>query len=304
MSLYDLVALMRRFWIRMLAGLVFGVAGGLLAAYLLPAYYRAQIVVAPASELSGGGGTLSALASQLGGLSSLAGISLGGGVASRTAINLETMRGQSFLVDFAKRRGLVVPMFAGGNWNFKKGAWEIDGSRYDQATGIWLTSRWRTSGDPTDSEIYSETSKRIDVDEDRRSGVIRVVVESRSPIMAARWARWIIDDINENIRKADIAEAHMTIDYLGQQIRSTPVAEMQAIFYRLVEEQTKSLMLAQVRDEYAFRVIDEPLVPSKRVWPSRTWATLLGALCGLATAALSFLLPMALTAPASRSSES
>ena len=58
-----------------------------------------------------------------------------------------------------------------------------------------------------------------------------------------------------------MAEARKTIGYLEQQIRGTKVLEMQGIFFRLIEEQTKTLMLAQVRDEYTLKIVDAPIVP-------------------------------------------
>ena len=39
-------------------------------------------------------------------------------------------------------------------------------------------------------------------------------------------------------------------------------------------------MLANVRQEYAFRVIDPATAPEKRSWPNRTLLALLGAFAG------------------------
>jgi len=294
MNLSSLYSLFRPYWKRLLSGMCLGAAGGLFAAAILPTYFRAEIVLAPATEISGGSGSLPALASQFGGLASIAGINLGSGTTSRKDIALETLRGQSFLVDFARRRELVVPMFAGRGWNFATGTWNINANRYDEIHAKWLTPMWGGRAEPSNSDIFKELTKRINVDEDRRSGVVRIIVESRSPVMAARWARQLVDDLNDHMRRADIAEARKTIEYLGQQVQSTQVAEMQAIFYKLIAEQTKSLMLAQVREEYALKVIDPPLVPDMRAWPLKTWSILLGTMAGFALAALSVLAPAAL----------
>ena len=47
----------------------------------------------------------------------------------------------------------------------------------------------------------------------------------------------------------DIEEAEKSIAYLQQQISQTNIADLRTALYSLVEEQTKTLMLANVRDE-------------------------------------------------------
>ena len=91
-------------------------------------------------------------------------------------------------------------------------------------------------------------------------------------------------------RRKDTDEARRTIGYLQEQIGSTPVNEMQAIFYRLIEEQTKTLMLSRVRDEYALKIVDPPLVPDRPAFPNRVLLAALAAIGGLAVALLSILL--------------
>ena len=58
-----------------------------------------------------------------------------------------------------------------------------------------------------------------------------------------------------------------------------PVAIEQA-FYRLIERQTKTVMLANVRDEYAFKVIDPALAPERPIWPKRRLTVALGMVLG------------------------
>jgi uncharacterized protein involved in exopolysaccharide biosynthesis len=52
--------------------------------------------------------------------------------------------------------------------------------------------------------------------------------------------------------------------------------------YNLIENQTKSLMLANARDEYAFVVVDPAVPPEKRVRPQRALIVAVGLLLGFA----------------------
>jgi hypothetical protein len=286
-TLAELLGLCRAHWLRLLAGLVLGAGAGAVAGFVLPSWYRAALVLAPAAELTQSAGGLASLASRFGGLASIAGIDLGASSTDRSAVTLETLRGHKFLVDFAKRRELVVPLLAGSGYDPVAKKWSIDPRVYDEKAGAW---QWRgllnRRKEPTDFEIYKKLSKRIYVDEDRKNGMIRMAVEARSPVAAAEWASLLVRDLNDYLRRKDTEEAKRTIGYLEQQIRQTPVAEMQSIFYRLIEEQTKTLMLAQVRDEYALKLVDPPLVPDRPAFPNRV---LLFALGGIGGAALAFL---------------
>ena len=55
---------------------------------------------------------------------------------------------------------------------------------------------------------------------------------------------------------------------------------MKNIFYQLIEEQTKSLMLAELSDEYVFKVISEPKVTEEKVEPKRAIIAIFGFVLG------------------------
>ena len=45
-------------------------------------------------------------------------------------------------------------------------------------------------------------------------------------------------------------------EFLQQQLERTEIADIREVLYRLIEEQTKTIMFAEVRKEYVFKVID------------------------------------------------
>lgn len=55
---------------------------------------------------------------------------------------------------------------------------------------------------------------------------------------------------------------------------------MQSTFYKLIEEQTKSLMLAEVQEEFVFKVIDPAVVPELKDGPQRMLICMLSTLVG------------------------
>jgi len=287
-----LLATLRRRWLVVAGCTVLGLLAGAAGAVLLPSYYRAEMTLTPAADLtSSSAGGLGALASQFGGVASLAGINLGASGSDRATVTLETLRGQAFLVDFAKRRGLVVPLFAANGVNKQTGELTINPAVYDERLKQWherglLTKRTA----PTDGEIYRAITRVVKITQDRRSGVVVVTVDSRSPTLAVAWVKMLIRDLNDFIRTRDSEEAKRTMVYLDQQIAQTQIQDMRQIFYRLFEEQTKTVMLAQVRAEYALKIVDSPVVPDRPVWPGRSALFAIGGLGGVVLGCLLALL--------------
>jgi LPS O-antigen subunit length determinant protein (WzzB/FepE family) len=50
--------------------------------------------------------------------------------------------------------------------------------------------------------------------------------------------------------------------------------------YNLIENETKTLMLANARSEYAFTLVDPAVTPEVRIRPRRTLMVLIGLLVG------------------------
>ena len=56
--------------------------------------------------------------------------------------------------------------------------------------------------------------------------------------------------------------------------------EMKDVFYRLIQEQIKTQMLAEATPEYAFTTISQPMVPEEKSKPKRSIMVMLGTLLG------------------------
>ncbi len=55
---------------------------------------------------------------------------------------------------------------------------------------------------------------------------------------------------------------------------------MQTVFYKLIEEQTKTQMLAEVNQEYVFKTLDPAVVPEEKAKPKRALMVVLGGILG------------------------
>lgn len=248
-------------------------------ALTIPDVYRAEALLAPNSQE--GVGMTNALVAQYGGLAGLAGISLDRGSVDKTSLGIEVLKSRKFVSEFVKRHNILVPLMAAEGWDRAGGRLKIDADLYDVDTEEWVRKANPPRGPvPTDQESYEAFRRALAITQDRKSGFVTISFEHYSPDVASRWVTWLVEDLNANVMREEVAEAERAISYLNSQIEKTSNAELRKVFFDLIEEQTKVVMLAKVTPEYLFEVIDPPVSPEKRVKPNRLLIVALGFLGG------------------------
>ncbi|EKO3831194.1 Wzz/FepE/Etk N-terminal domain-containing protein [Vibrio harveyi] len=266
-------------WIIIATAFVFAV-GSVLYALSLPNLYRADALLASAESSNGGG--LSKMAGQLGGLAALAGVNLGGVETSQTDLSVQVMKSRQFIQNFIEKHNLLVSLMAVKGWDSENNKLIIDEDEYDPKTKNWLRAPQGLRGvEPTLQEAYEVFKKDIfDVSQDKETGLYTIVIKYYSPFIAQQWVNWLVEDINKVMRERAIAETSQNLSYLNIQLQKTAVTDMQSTFYKLIEEQTKSLMLAEVQEEFVFKVVDPAIAPEVKYSPKRALICILGTLLG------------------------
>ena len=248
-------------------------------ALMIPNQYKATAVIAPAE--GGGGSMLGAMASQFGGLASLAGIDLGGSEGGEAQEAMEIMQSWGFIEEFIAKNNLAVEVFAAEGWSAHNNKLSIDGSLYDSEQQQWVRNPppGKTSA-PTGWELYNAFSERLAVTTDKKTGLLSVSVEYYSPMIAKQWVDLYIATINEHMRDRKLAQVNRNIEYLEVQIDKTAIAGMRQVFYQVIEEQIKNKMLAEASPEYAFTTVSRAMVPEVKSQPKRALICILVTLLG------------------------
>lgn len=242
--------------------------------------YKASAILAPVSAESGAGG-LAALAGQFGGLASMAGINLGGGGGDKTALALEILKSRSFIEKFISKHELLIPVMSGEDWDMATDTLMLDDELYDQVNNKWIREvKPPKRNEPSSWEAYNEFSKLLSVSQDKATSMITIEIEFFSSTMAQQWLTWLISDVNDFMREEDQKEAQDSIDYLTKQLENIQVTTMETVFYQLIEEQTKNMMLTKVKAEYVLKTIDPPQVPDEKSGPKRALIVVLGTMLG------------------------
>ncbi|WP_335921469.1 Wzz/FepE/Etk N-terminal domain-containing protein [Shewanella chilikensis] len=260
--------------------LVFAVASVVIA-LMLPNIYKSEALLAPASEEQGAG-ALAVLASQFGGLASMAGINLGGkGGTDKTQLAIEVLKSRQFIGNFIEKHQILPELMAVDKWHMADNSLSFDPEMYNQQSKTWVREvNPPFQPKPSLQEAHKAFSKILVVNKDKESGMVKISIEHQSPFIAKQWVDWLVADINLTMKERDVAEANRSTDFLNKQIELTNVADIRAILYKLVEEQAKTIMFAEVRDEYVFKTIDPAIVPEEKANPKRALICVLGTMLG------------------------
>jgi len=254
LSLIDLWNIVwKRKWPWLTFGPLFG-AIGIIYALNATIFFKAEATLTPNTEEEGGGG-LAALAGQFGGLASMAGLNVGGGGSTETAI--ATLKSRKFLVPFLSRNENLITLFP---------------DEWDPESKAWTVSKERRQEDnrPTDQEAYERFTKQsLSVSEDKKTGIVTLSVELTDPDLAAAWVNELISHLNAHLREQAKAEAEKNLKFLNEQLEQTKVLERRESLYGLIESQTKNAMLANAKEDYAFKVIDPAIAPELKSKPKR-----------------------------------
>lgn len=166
-------------------------------------------------------------------------------------------------------------------WNRETNTVVYDEELYIAEQDKWIRDvKAPFEAEPSMQEAYKEFRKSVNANLDKESGMITIAVEHVSPYIAEQWVNWLIQDINKTMKARDVLEANKSTEFLTQQLEQTQITDIRAVLYKLVEEQTKTIMFANVRDEYVFKTIDPALVSEEKFKPKRALICILGALLG------------------------
>jgi uncharacterized protein involved in exopolysaccharide biosynthesis len=151
-------------------------------------------------------------------------------------------------------------------------------SKYDAAQ-----KKWRSPQSEPSLEDGVEKFKRISsITEDKDTGLLTVTVDWNDRFLATAWVQELIALANQNLRSTAIAETQKNITYLRGQLRQVQLESLRQAIGNLLEDNLNRAMSANAREDYAFKIIDSPIVPDadKQIYPIRKLELIAGFIVG------------------------
>lgn len=218
--------------------------------------YRAEVVLAPAGEDNNkGGGALAGL----GGLASLAGISVGGG--GNAEQNLAVLKSREFILQFI-RENKLMPILFEKQWDAQKNTWiESDPDKQ-----------------PNEWAAFRAFLGVLVVETDKKTSMTTVAIEWTDQKIAAEWANKLVLALNHYLGQQAIARTTGNLEYLNNELMHTQIEDFRKTLFDLIAQEQKKAMLAKTQKDFAFRVLDHAIEPDKKIKPKRSLIVILASL--------------------------
>jgi LPS O-antigen subunit length determinant protein (WzzB/FepE family) len=178
---------------------------------------------------------------------------------TKTSKYLAILFSRNFLLKFIEDENISKNLFE-EEWDTKKNTWK--------------------SEKPSEYALYSQLKNSIEVDKEEATGIIRVSFTWYDKYFAASTVNKLIDQLNTHIRLSEVEEYKKQLTYIEDQIKKTNLNQVRSVLFNIVENLSSSIMIAETRLQYAFKVIDYASPPEFRFFPQRTNLVLLWTFIG------------------------
>jgi len=266
-GLSDLIIWLRSNWLAILVPAVAFAILGIVYSVIATPRYKVHALLAPA-ESSMSSQALGQLSNQLGALG--LGRMFDREQTKPVDVAIAVLESRRFLGDFISRHNLMPILFA-DRWDETAQDWYQDGER-----------------PPSINDGYHKlTRKLLFVDTDEVTGFVTVSLEWQDAQLANSWLIALIADLNKDIRQRERDEALRSLQFLKEELNRTDLVDLRVALNQLSLAELQKLTLANVREEFAFKIIDPPDLPDADDpdWPKPLLiiigAAIFGVLAGL-----------------------
>jgi len=218
--------------------------------------FQATALIQPTSGAQGG---LSSLASEFGGLASMAGISM---PSSSGASEIVVLLNSNILKEKIINDYSLMPILFSGQWDEERGEWNVGDVSEDDGVK-------KMSG-PTMWAGIRKLGWMFSVRHDRQADTIRVSVQYHDPEKAAEILTYTLNTLTNHLADSAKRVADINKKYLEKQISRTSDPIIRQKIYGLISQQVETAMMTEVKENFAFKVLDPPRIPDERISPQRS----------------------------------
>jgi hypothetical protein len=238
------IDLLRSRWI-LIASLTLGIGlgYGLYTKFLTVKWYRAQAILTPVSPQAGlslGNGPGGDMVDGLGG--GIASILEGGGADTVTLAERYTaiMNSYAFTTDLVDKYHLEH---------------NIVGVRSPNAPTV---TKW---------SVHTMITDRFSTEYDYKSGNLTLYFLDPSPAEAQRVLGFYLDSLRDKLRNEEVQAGASAAASLEEEVRKSSDALLQTQLYELMARQIQREKIAEVQSDFAFKVVEPPVVPDNYFEP-------------------------------------
>lgn len=111
--------------------------------------------------------------------------------------------------------------------------------------------------------------KALNVNYKKKDNIIEISMQFKDPEMAVKIVNHTLTELTEHMSSEARRVAETNKKYLESQLNTTADPFIKAKIYSLIAQQIEQTMMAEVKENFAFKVLDPPMVPDQRIKPKR-----------------------------------
>ncbi len=207
--------------------------------------FQTTAIISPVREDKGGGG-MSLLSQQFGGLGNIAGISL---PSSKSAAEIINLLKSNMIREKMIEKYNLLPVLFSENWDKEKKEW--------------------VNKPPTMWDGIRALNSIINVNNNVKADTITVSAEFHDPEITVVLVDNLLSTLTEHMSRESKKSALIKRKYLEEQLRSTSDPLIRQKIYNLISQQVETAMMSEMNEFFAYKIIDPPRVPDMRIRPNR-----------------------------------
>ena len=255
-------------------------------ALMLPNIYQSKATLMAVEQSSG----MSGMVGRYSGMASLAGISLDSKSGSKDQEAIARIKSFEFFSNNFLPNMKLENLMAVKKWNQASNTLTYYAGDFNSESRQWLRkAKPPRSNIPTSQEAYEEFEEIMSVNKDKKTHLVTLMVEHKSPFIAQQWVEIMINQIDQVMRDQDRQTATKSIEYLNSLAPTVINEDIKKALSALQQEQMKRLMMVEANDNYVFKVLDSPIAAELKSKPRRSLIVIWGTILGMVLSALGVL---------------
>jgi hypothetical protein len=228
-------------------------------------------------------GSLSALAQQFGGMGGLAGLALPGGT---TASEIVALLESNILREKVIERYNLMPVLFYEEWDAEKKDWKRGGIKLNplyyvkKLTGTLLPEAKGVKKKDDDVPDIWDGIRMLDDDivnvkNNIKDNTITITADFHDAETAAKIVDYFLLTLTDHMSSEAKRVATINKQYLEGELGKTADPLLKQKIYEMIAQQLETSMTAEVKENFAFKVIDPPKAPDKKIKPKRALMVIL-----------------------------
>ena len=255
-------------------------------ALMMPNIYQSKATLMAVEQSSG----MSGMIGRYSGMASLAGISLDSKSGSKDQEAIARIKSFEFFSNNFLPNMKLENLMAVKKWNQASNTLTYYAGDFNSESRQWLRkAKPPRSNIPTSQEAYEEFVEIMSVNKDKKTNLVTLMVEHKSPFIAQQWVEIMINQIDQVMRDQDRQTATKSIEYLNSLAPTVINEDIKKALSALQQEQMKRLMMVEANDNYVFKVLDSPIAAELKSKPRRSLIVIWGTILGMVLSALGVL---------------